>query len=206
VPSLALGQEARFTLAPREKEFVRSGWVEYRPAEIAVPKAQPMEFEEDVFGRGSVMVLAPCVADETKIRLVARISEDLSHALPYLNAEMRQGSYNPDGPIFTFMEGYRMVALYRQRISVAKADDIVDGWRALEMIRCGADEAWEKREEIEPCCEMRQKPPPLETFKRLPRECRCVFEGEHTRLKDALVEICVGLAVSDANVEAREGV
>lgn len=98
---------------------------------------------------------------------------------------MRQGSYNPDGPTFTFMEGYRMVALYPQRISVAKADDVVDGWRALEMIRQRVNDVWARRVSITPSCERRQKPPALEIFKRLPgTNCRAC--GEPTCLAFAV--------------------
>jgi ArsR family metal-binding transcriptional regulator len=70
---------------------------------------------------------------------------------------------------------------------------------------------------------MRQKPPALEIFKRLPRiscgecgqktcmafaltlwsgnttpsKCKPIFEGEFSHLKDAFLEICNGLGVAD---------
>jgi ArsR family metal-binding transcriptional regulator len=186
VPALVLAPEVSAKLSScGPEEFVFSGWVQYRTAGLPVPSEPPEMFEEDVFGRASIVVLAPCVADTTRIRLVARITGELSAAFPYLNAEMRQGSYNPGGPTFTFMEGYRMVALYRQRISVAKADDIVDGWRTLEMIRRRANDVWARRASITPCYERRQKPPALELFKRLPgTNCRAC--GEPTCLAFAV--------------------
>jgi len=212
-------------------DFVCSGWVEYRPARIAIPTEQPPAFAEDVFGEAAIMVLAPCVADVTKIRLIAHIPGDLTEVFPYLNTEMRQASYNRHAPTFTYMDSYRMVSLYPRRITIAKADELVDAWRTLEAIRRQVNEVWARRREIEPSYEMRERPPALEIFKRLPRtncracgeatclafavqvwqgrrlprECRPVFEGEHARLKDALVEICAGLGVSDGNLEAREG-
>ena len=186
VPALVLAPEVSARLsALTPRDFVFSGWVQHRTAAAPVPSELPETFEEDVFGRASIVLLAPCVADTTRIRLVARITGELSAAFPYLNAEMRQGSYNPDGPTFTFMEGYRMVALYGQRISVAKADDIVDGWRALEMIRRRVNEVWARRASVTPCYERRQKPPALELFKRLPgTNCRAC--GEPTCLAFAV--------------------
>jgi ArsR family metal-binding transcriptional regulator len=204
-------------------EFVCSGWVEYRPARIAVPTELPPTFAEDVFGQAAIMVLAPCVADVTKIRLIAHISGDLTELFPYLNTEMKQASYNRHAPTFTFMDAYRMVSLYPHRITVAKADELVDAWRTLEAIRQRANETWARRASIAPCYEMREKPPALEIFKRLPRTncgacgeptclafavkvwqgsaspvaCRPVFVGEHGHLKDALLEICKGLGVSE---------
>ena len=169
------------------------------------------------------MVLAPCVADTTKIRLIAHLSGDLTEVFPYLNAVMREASYNKAGPTFTFMDGYRMISIYPRRIAVAKADEIVDAWRTLEAIRRRANEVWRRRGEIEPSYEMREKPPALEIFKRLPRtnckacgeqtclafavrvymrelpvsRCLPVLGGEFARLKDALMEICAGLGVAE---------
>jgi len=168
------------------------------------------------------VVLAPCVADLTKIRLIAHTSGNMAEAFPYMNAEMREASYNAKGPTFTFMDGYRMISMYPQRIAIAKADEIVDGWRTLEMIRCRVNDAWARRAQIEPCYEMREKPPALEIFKRLPKtncracgertclafavrvwmgelpasKCAPVFQGEFGHLKDALVEICMGLGAA----------
>jgi ArsR family metal-binding transcriptional regulator len=223
VSSLAMDSETRLALAPRDNEFVCSGWVDYRPAEIAVPATLPPEFEEDMFGQAAIMVLAQCVADVTRIRLIAHISGDMTEVFPYLNAEMQTACYNRHGPTFTFMDGYRMISMYPRRIAIAKADEIVDGWRTLEMIRRRVNEVWARRSQIEPSYEMREKPPALEIFKRLPRtncracgeatclafavklwqgdaapsECSPVFGGEFGHLKDALLEICRGLGVSE---------
>jgi len=204
-------------------EFVCSGWVEYHPPRIAVPTEEAPVFAEDVFGQAAIMVLAPCVADVTKIRLIAHISGDLTEVFPYLNTEMKQASYNRQAPTFTFMDGYRMVSLYPRRITVAKADELVDGWRTLEAIRRRLNETWARRAAIAPSYEMREKPPALEIFKRLPRTncracgeatclafavkvwqggalpkaCAPVFAGEYGHLKDALLEICKGLGVGE---------
>jgi len=223
-PSLVLDEGAYRTLYARSTHtFTCSGWLDYRPATIRVPETEPPESAEDVFGEAAVMVLAPCVADATKIRIIAHISGNMEHVFPYLNAVMKEACYNVHGPTFTFMMGYRMISMYPRRIAVAKADEIVDAWRALEVIRCRVNEVWARRAEIEPSYEMRQKPPALEIFKRLPRtncrrcgertclafavklwtgdgelsDCKPVFAGEYGRLKPALTEICRGLGVSE---------
>lgn len=225
VPSVAMDAETRVALAPRDNEFVCSGWVDYRPARLEPPPDDPPAFADDVFGRAAIMVLAPCVADATKIRLIAHIAGDLTEVFPYMNAEMQMASYNRNGPTFTFMDKYRMISLYPRRITVAKADEIVDAWRVLEMIRVRVNETWARRGEIEPSYEMRKKPPVLEVFKRLPgtnckqcgeltcmafacqvhsgmappSACKPVFEGEYSRLREPLLEICRGLGVAEAS-------
>ncbi len=150
----------------------------------------------------------------------------MSAALPYLNAEMREGCYNKDGETFTFLDGYRMVTVYPRRISIAKADEIVDGWRTLEKIRCRVNDVYARRAVIQPLYEMRKRPPALEIYKRLPgincgacgqktcmafalnlsngnakpSQCRPIFEGEFSRLKGAYLEICSWLGVADSEL------
>jgi ArsR family metal-binding transcriptional regulator len=204
-------------------EFISSGWLEYRPAGIAVPDEEPPEYDDDIFGIAAVMVLALCVADRTKIRIIAHISKDISPAFPFLNAEMKEASFNPVGETLTFMDGYRMVSLYPHRITVAKADELVDAWRTLDMIRRRVNDVWARRSEITPSYEKRTRPPALEILKRLPMtncracgeqtctafavrvwqgeitvsHCTAVFSGEFSHLREALVEICSGLGVGE---------
>jgi len=60
--ALAIGSDARRVLATRTgADLLCAGWVDYRPAEIEVPRAEPPEFEEDVFGRAAIVVLAKIV-------------------------------------------------------------------------------------------------------------------------------------------------
>jgi ArsR family metal-binding transcriptional regulator len=118
-----------------------------------------------------------------------------------------------------------MVALYPRRITIAKADEIVDAWLTLERIRQLVERTWADREHIAPCFETRKRPPTLEIYKRLPgtncgqcgvatclalatqawmgamspRLCRPVFgeDGLFTHLKEPLLEICAGMGIID---------
>ena len=120
-----------------------------------------------------------------------------------------------------------MIALYRQRITIAKADEIVDAWRTLEDIRQLAEQTWSDRNAIEPSFEIRRKPPAIEIFKRLPRTncgrcgdptclafavkvwtgsaavrlCLPVFEegSSFSRLREPLLEICAGMGIAGAD-------
>jgi ArsR family metal-binding transcriptional regulator len=196
-----------------------AGWTEYRPSQSQIPVCAP--FAGDVFGEASIMFFGPCMADETKVRLVAHLSGDVTEVLPYLNAEMRQACYNACGPSLTFMEGYRLVTVYARRVALGKADDIVDACRVLESLRARVNQIWARRASITPSREMRSKPPMLEVYKRLPRtncgncgeatcmafaaklwmgegklsRCTPVFEGDYKHLRGALVEVCAGLGV-----------
>jgi ArsR family metal-binding transcriptional regulator len=223
VPGLVVDSQTRSKLYDGEVgTFYCSGWVDYRATATRMPEQEPPRFSEDIFGRVAVMVMAPCVADDTRVRIIAHIAGDLTGLFPYLNVEMRDGRYNARAPNFTFMDQYRMVTLYPRRIAIAKADEIVDVWRVLEALRCRANEVWARRAEISPSYEMREKPPALEIYKRLPKincracgeatclafavklwmgeadldQCEPAWSGTHSHLRDALLEICAGLGVA----------
>lgn len=227
-PAIIMEQETRAALASSQSHsFLCSGWVAYYKPCAEIPCTQPPSFSEDVFGTASVMVIAPCIADEKKIRLIAHTSGTMSPAFPYLNRIMKNGNYNKENETFSFMDEYRMVTLYPMRISIAKADDIVDGWRMLEKIRCLINEVYSKRSAITPSYEMRKKPPALEIYKRLPKtncgicghstcmafamalwsgnanpsDCGLIFSDEFTSLKDAYLEICASLGFVDTTAE-----
>lgn len=227
VPALVMSREVRGCLEAAAPTVVFSGWVDYRASHREIPNGPaPQEPQpDDCFRRSSVMFLGPCVADETKIRLIAHLEGDLGPILPYLNAVLPQASYTPAAETLTYMEGYRMIALYRQRITIAKADEIVDAWRTLEDIRQLAEQTWKDRHTIEPSFEIRKKPPAIEIFKCLPRTncrlcgeltclafavriwtgtasvrlCLPIFEegNKFSYLREPLLEICAGMGIKD---------
>ena len=224
-PAIALTAEGKAQfLEDGGSDCLSAGWVDYRQPAQPVPDEAPQEFAEDIVGRVAIVVLAPCVADFKRLRLTAHLSGDVAEALPYLNAEMPQGSYTAKLPVFTSMDGHRLVSLFRDRIAVAKTDDIVDSWASLERVRCLVNEVWARRDAITPSFELRRRPPALEVYKRLPgtncgqcgeatctafawavwrgdaapRRCLPVFEGERADLKDALLSICSGLGLESS--------
>ncbi|MHC4713720.1 MAG: (Fe-S)-binding protein [Planctomycetota bacterium] len=221
--ALVMEEKARMALAAAACDFCASGWVEHRGDCTGVPDEPPPEYAEDLFGCAAVMILASCSSDESRIRIVAHLSGDISKAFPYLNAEMKQATYKPAGA-FTYMEGYRTIALYPRRIAVAKADDIVDAWRRLESVRRKVNDVWSRRGEIEPSYTTWRRPNALEIYGHLPQtncgqcglptclafamrlqaghmslqECRPVFGGERSDLREALLKAYAGkLATGD---------
>jgi ArsR family metal-binding transcriptional regulator len=220
--TLTVAAKARF-IDGGGSEVVNAGWVDLRAPACPVPDQPSPEFAEDVVGRVAIVVLATCIADSDRLRLIAHFAGDVAEALPYLNAQMNHASYVATLPVLTFMDGHRMVSLFRDRVGIAKADDIVDAWATLERVRCLANDVWSRRADIEPSCELRRRPPALEIYKRLPgtncgqcgqatclafawavwrsdaepRLCLPVFAGEHGGLKDALLSICAGLGLAE---------
>ncbi len=204
-------------------DIVCSGWAEYRVPSGVVPSHPPARFEDDVFGEAVIMFFGPCMADEKRIRLTARLAADPAPAFPYLNATMPHASFNAGPGTLSYMDGHRMVTLSAQRIAIGKADDLVDGWRTLESIRLLVNRTWARRANIAPLFELRAKPPALEIYKRLPRtnckacgedtcmafaarlwrgsahlsQCTAIFTDKYAALRPALLEICQQLVNPD---------
>lgn len=185
-PGLVMSVEARAELTTGLGDSLRSsGWVDYRPARQTPQQPEPEPPAEDVFGRAAVTLLTPCVADETKIRIIAKITGNLEPVFPYLNALIPNASYAPGAQTLTYLDGHRMVVLYPRRIAMAKPDELVDAWLRLADIRRMANDAWARRDEIEPNYTIRKKPPALEILKRLPGT-NCGLCGEMTCMAFAL--------------------
>jgi ArsR family metal-binding transcriptional regulator len=222
IGAIVASEETRRELMRRGMDSILcAGWIDYYPAKKPVPQEAPPEFTNDVFGRTAVMVLQPCAADATKLRAVAHISGDLTDVFPYLNAISTDAFYNVNGQTFTITESHRIITLYPRRIAMAKADDVVDMWRVLEMLRVRFNECWQRKNDITPSFALRKRPPAMEIYYRLPKtncgecgermcmafalrlwsgdqkitNCKPVFGGEYGRLKEPLMEICAGLGV-----------
>ena len=223
LPALVVSREARARLAECAPDLIFSGWIEHRTPAARMAEGSLPEARGACFDRAAIMVLQPCVADETKIRLIAHLRGDLGPVLPYVNAVVSTASYVPAAETLTYLDGHRMITLFRHRVTIAKADEIVDGWLTLDGIRLLVEKTWAARDTITPSYETRKRPPAVEIWKRLPgtncglcgeltcmafavrlragkthvRRCSPVFVPEQAARRDALIQICAGLGLSD---------
>jgi len=177
---------------------------------------------EDLVGRIAITFVAPCTAEEDHLRLTAHVEGDLAPAMPYLNAALRGGTFSPQGPTFTFMDGPRLINLFPHRLSVARAREMQDAWRTLARIKRTVNDIWSRRGSLTPVYERRVRLSALEVFSRLPRtncrqcgeatclafaarllegaqrleRCRPVFGGgEFGHLRQALLDLAAGLGL-----------
>ncbi|NPV58401.1 MAG: DUF3343 domain-containing protein [Actinobacteria bacterium] len=145
----------------------------------------------------------PCFADETKIRLIARIPVDVSELMPYLNAVLANASYVRDRPALTFTKGPRLVTVYPRKVTIAKADDIADAEETLAWLCEKINHVHERREEIEPVYEGKIKIMPLDIYGLLP-QTNCHECGEHSCLAFALLLLQEKHRLSDCGPLCRE--
>lgn len=151
------------------------GIVDWRPSAPDAGRIERIELDSGSLFLETIQMtyVAACMADETKLRFIAQFDRDISEVMPYLNARIKGAAYTPRIPTLGFPLGQRMVTLYGTRLAVGKTDEIVDSWRTMAWVKDLVNETWMKRESIEPCTDERERPQPLEIYKRLPRtNCR----------------------------------
>lgn len=146
---------------------------------------KPLKSEGEYLNSITLCYVAPCLADETKIRFLAYLSDDISEVLPYINAQMKSASYNKNMPALNYREGYRMITLYNIKIAVAKADDIIDAWKTIDKIKELVNETYKNKDKIKPNFEQKIKVNALEIFGYLPKS-NCKICGEPTCLAYAM--------------------
>ena len=159
------------------------------------------DYEEDFFKRAeayrasdsngtflktiTLCYVAPCMADEKKIRLIAYFNRDISETLPYLNAVIKGASYNKHAPVLTFSKARRLISLYNIKVAIAKADDIIDAWQVLDELKALINETYKSRDKIKPNYEEKIRVTALEIYGWLPKS-NCKACGEATCLAFAV--------------------
>lgn len=76
-----------------------------------------------------------CLADPTRIRVVAGLSCDVREALPYLAALLPRAGYNHAAGILTLVREGRLITVYPQVVTLAKVLDEEDAEGVLEWLR-----------------------------------------------------------------------
>ena len=107
------------------------------------------------------------------LHCIAHLEQDVSDALPYLNATLGGFEYVKDPPAVTFKVHGKIITVHPREIAVNALKDEEEADRILEWLKREINEAWEKRAEIEPRYEGAPKPKIIEILRLLPKtNCR----------------------------------
>jgi ArsR family metal-binding transcriptional regulator len=126
--------------------------------------------KDDLLWHGFIITqVLDCVADPTKNRIVAELSDDISPVFPYLNATMSQLMYNPGAQTVTVKRGERIITFYPREATMAKVNGARDAEAQLVWFQNLCNDTWRRRDEIVPCYERRKLLGPLDVYWLLPR-------------------------------------
>jgi ArsR family metal-binding transcriptional regulator len=110
-----------------------------------------------------------CMPSAMSVQCFAHLDQDVSPALPYLNAVLGGFEYIKEPPSVTFRAQGKLITVYKQKIAINALKDENEARKIVEWIMREIDDAWEKRHEIEPCYEGMPRPNIIEILKLLPK-------------------------------------
>ncbi|OGO19565.1 MAG: hypothetical protein A2Z14_02350 [Chloroflexi bacterium RBG_16_48_8] len=137
----------------------------------------------------------PCEPGAERFSAIARLSVDISEALPLLNATLRGAVYHPQAKALTWKKGGHNIAFHATEIATSNVEDKDAAIKEVEGLIVLINRAWERRDEITPDYESHQRPTSMAIYKLLP-QTNCKQCGEPTCYTFALK-----LAVSQRKLE-----
>jgi ArsR family metal-binding transcriptional regulator len=120
-----------------------------------------------------------CNPSFQSVHCVAHLDEDISEVLPYLNTSLGGDDYVTSPPSLTLRVHGKLITLHAREIFVNALKDDTEAEKILGWLKTEINDAWEKRDEIEPKFESRPAAKMIEILKLLPRT-NCGKCGEAT--------------------------
>ena len=114
-----------------------------------------------------------CMPGAMTVQCFAHLDQDVSDALPFLNAEMGGFTYIKDPPSVTFRLHGKLLTVHGNKIAVNALKDEAEARKVVEWIKHEINDAWEKRDKITPSFEGMPQPKVIQILKCLPKtNCR----------------------------------
>jgi len=114
-----------------------------------------------------------CMPGAMTVQCFAHLDQDVSGALPYLNAELGGFEYIKDPPSVTFKLHGKLLTVYSRKIAVNALKDEAEARKIVEWLKREINGAWENHDSITPRYEGMPRPQMIQILKCLPRtNCR----------------------------------
>jgi ArsR family metal-binding transcriptional regulator len=110
-----------------------------------------------------------CMPSAMTIQCFAHLDQDVSAALPYLNTTLFGFEYIKEPPSVTFRAQGKLITVYGRKIAINAIKDENEALKIVEWIKREINDAWEKRDEVEPSYEGMPRPKLIEILKLLPK-------------------------------------
>lgn len=114
-----------------------------------------------------------CNPGAMAVHCFAHLDQDVGPALPYLNAVLGGFNYITDPPSVTFRSQGKLITVHGNKIAINALKDEAEAGKIVEWLKREINEAWVKRDEIEPSYDSLPRPQVFEVLKILPKtNCR----------------------------------
>ena len=127
----------------------------------------------------------PCHPGGECLGAFARLGEDISAVLPYLNTRLKGAMYHPSAQVLTWQMGSRAVSIRPHELAVSELEDRAEADAVIQSLVDLINRTWEERDSIEPSLVQREPLKALEMYKLLPRQ-NCQACGQPTCFTFAL--------------------
>lgn len=121
----------------------------------------------------------PCEPGAERYSAVARLTTNITDVLPYLNATLRGAVYHQTANALTWKKGGHNIAFHAFEIATSNVVDRDAAIKELDGLVQLVNRTWERREEITPSYQKRQRPTPMAVYQLLPKT-NCKLCGEET--------------------------
>lgn len=112
---------------------------------------------------------AECNPRFQALHCFAHLDQDVSKAIPYLNAVLGGHSYTQDPPSVNFKIQGKLITVHPKKIAINALQDEEEATRIIEWLKREINAAWENRDNIEPLYEAAPRPILFEILKLLPK-------------------------------------
>jgi ArsR family metal-binding transcriptional regulator len=125
--------------------------------------------EKFIHGFKLELVAPACIPGSDKWNAKAHLDEDISEVLPYLNTELRDADYDHHARVLVWKDQGKSYAFRPYEMSGAPVEDREEGSCLLEGLVDLVNNIWERRHDIDPNFDRRERPNVLALYKLLPR-------------------------------------
>ncbi len=136
-------------------------------------------FRDELMEKFQITQIMDCIADSSKIRVIASLSNPIEDVFPYLNATIKNTTYNHNAKVVVIKKQHRLITMYSEMVTMAKIDDEEDAKYTMSWIKEVVNSTWERRNEIAPSYEMQKLLSPVDIYGLLPKT-NCKQCGENT--------------------------
>lgn len=151
-----------------------------------------------------------CNPQFQSLHCIAHLDEDITEVLPYLNTVLGGHQYFKEPSVLILRTHGKLITLHPREIAINALKDEAEADKILEWLKQEINEAWEKRDGIDPSFDTPEKPRIFEILKLLPktncRECgqpTCMVFATHVAEGGRGPEDCPPLS-EEARVKLQE--
>jgi len=114
-----------------------------------------------------------CMPGAMSVQCIARLAQDVSDALPYLNTVLGGFEYVVHPPSVTFKVHGKLITVHGRKIAVNALKDEDEARKIVEWLKREINDSWENRDRIPHSTKGAPRPKIIEILKRLPKtNCR----------------------------------